>query len=369
MPSLPSSAFAAALLVLLPAVVSAQQAGYGRFPCSLVNADGTFSPDPSKCLASALTAPGDQSGNWAGVQGDGVNPVQSECVMELETGSYFCGIVGSHLPHGAGDNGLCGGNTCQGGFNQGCAGGDTNCLGYLYCTSPSYDVTASNTCGGIGAFCQDPRTADSSLPIAQVADVFNQFCASGYCNTATAACDTRKTAGQDCSSDPQFACESGLVCDAATRRCIAVVPIGPPTPSTATTTTTTTTTAATTTQAATTQPPTTAPPASSTHFTVSGSVSTSRPIASPVSISCDNSLAFNNCVKGAQAEYACCMSNGGIDNICYASYKPNLANCYTAAAGNYACTSTSIPDVEACCLSVFDAYFGAGGGEGSSCAA
>ncbi|GAA6009350.1 hypothetical protein JCM11491_004284 [Sporobolomyces phaffii] len=220
-----------ASLATLSAAAVPKILGYGRFACTLVNGDGTYSPDQTQCAAGNLVPPGaDTAGT--GVQGDGPTPVNPICTKEIETGSYWCGIAGAPCTSDSNcDNGHCVGNVCQGGFTQGCAGDDTNCSGFLYCLSSDFSTTPTDTCGGIGAFGQDSTQGAVSNTDAENYAIFNQFCASGYCNFGTANCDTHgTTVGADCSSDPQFYCSQtstgqALTCDAATSTCVlAAVP-------------------------------------------------------------------------------------------------------------------------------------------------
>ncbi|GAA5863610.1 hypothetical protein JCM8547_003665 [Rhodosporidiobolus lusitaniae] len=200
-----------AVLISL-AGLAAAQTGYGRFPCTIVNGDNTFSPDPSQCLAEFLVAPGaDTSG--ALIQGDRPTPVNPVCQQDTASGAYFCGIAGAACTSNSNcDNGLCIAGQCQGGFSQACDNTDTNCLGYLYCLAGDFSV-ASNTCGGLGAFCQDPVAVDPTFDGIQAQPIYNQFCGSGYCNAGTGLCDTLVAVGGDCTLDPQFACGPNAFCN------------------------------------------------------------------------------------------------------------------------------------------------------------
>ncbi|GAA6027275.1 hypothetical protein JCM8097_002548 [Rhodosporidiobolus ruineniae] len=332
-----TSALCTLLVLLLPALAAAQT-GYGRFPCTLVNGDGTYSPNQAACTSPTPT--GSEAGPNAG-QGEGYTPVGSICTQEVETGAYFCGIAGAACTTNANcDNGNCVGGTCQGGFFQ------------AYCLDGGFSPTASNTCGGIGAFCQDSQAA-RGLSFEDAQPVFNAFCASGYCNSNTGNCDNPAPLYGDCSRDPRNACGPGAVCDPTSFVCVATQPATTTTQAPSTTTTTTTT-----------QAPTTAPPASGTPFTVSGAVSTTRAIAAPVPVSCGSSQAYSNCIAGARTVAACCTA--GLAS-CQAIYDANLQNCDTIGQASYPCSSTTAADVEECCQTVFTAYFGAGGGEGSGC--
>ncbi|GAA5901879.1 hypothetical protein JCM6882_008698 [Rhodosporidiobolus microsporus] len=203
-------------LVSLASIASfaAAQTGYGRFPCTLVNGDGTFSADQSQCANDALIAPGANDPE-SDAQGDGVNPVDAECVIESESGAYFCGIAGAACQTDDNcDNGVCGADgTCQGGFTQDCSGTDSNCLGYLYCLSGDYSTTPEDTCGAIGAFCQDYAAVSDPTDTTGNQPIFNQFCSSGYCNAGTASCDTYVPLGGDCTIDQLFGCGPLARCD------------------------------------------------------------------------------------------------------------------------------------------------------------
>lgn len=64
--------------------------------------------DQSACDANALVGPGSGTGNQDGTQGDGVNPTNAQCVVETESGAYFCGIAGAACTSDANcDNGHC----------------------------------------------------------------------------------------------------------------------------------------------------------------------------------------------------------------------------------------------------------------------
>ncbi|GAA5939869.1 uncharacterized protein JCM15063_004330 [Sporobolomyces koalae] len=226
------SVLAAATLFSLAGLVAAQK-GYGRFPCTIVNGDGTFSPDSTQCAPDRLVNPGadnDDTGN----QGDRTTPTDPVCTKEIETGAYFCGIAGATCSTSANcDNGVCVDGVCQGGFTQGCASTDSNCSGFLYCLSGEFATTASDTCGGLGAFCQDATQGSTTFTDAQNYAIFNQFCSSGYCSFGNGMCDTHATTvGADCSSDPEFKCTQtstgqALTCDKSTLTCaLAAVPSG-----------------------------------------------------------------------------------------------------------------------------------------------
>ncbi|GAA5828391.1 hypothetical protein JCM11251_006224 [Rhodosporidiobolus azoricus] len=205
------SVLALASIASLSSFAAAQVSGYGRFPCTLINGDGTLSADPSLCAPDALILPG--SGDpTSDAQGDQPIPTGTlRCVQIEETQGYYCGVDGAVCATNDDcDNGSCIGRSCQGGYTQGCVA-DTDCLGFLYCLNPDFG-TASNQCGGIGAFCQDYTQGDPTLTPAENQPIFNQFCASGYCNAGTGACDTQEGLNGDCSDDPEFGCATGLYC-------------------------------------------------------------------------------------------------------------------------------------------------------------
>ncbi|GAA6041822.1 hypothetical protein JCM8097_007181 [Rhodosporidiobolus ruineniae] len=197
----------------LAAAQTATATGYGRFPCTLVNGDGSFSPNQALCADDVLIAPGADSTDAGVGQGDRVSPTNSQCVQELESGAYFCGIAGATCTTAANcDNGPCTNGVCQGGFSQQCAGDDTLCSGFLYCLASDLTVVG-NTCGGVGAFCQDAVSVDPSFTAAQAQPIFNQFCTTGYCNGGTGNCDNYVALGGDCSIDPDFGCGPNAYCD------------------------------------------------------------------------------------------------------------------------------------------------------------
>ncbi|GAA5975668.1 hypothetical protein JCM10908_005236 [Rhodotorula pacifica] len=182
--------------------------GYGRFPCTQVNGDGTFSPLQSACTNPINPGPGTGNnvpdGSGFTTQGFGVTPTGSQCVQELETGAYYCGIAGAACTSGAQcDNGQCQGGVCTGGFDATCQS-DAVCSGYLYCGG-------LGSCGENGAFCQDAvATAGISDP-QQVQFITNQYCSSGYCGLFDGICANRRGAGVDCTNDP-YGCARGLEC-------------------------------------------------------------------------------------------------------------------------------------------------------------
>ncbi|GAA5886463.1 hypothetical protein JCM16303_001418 [Sporobolomyces ruberrimus] len=218
------SILAASALLSLAGLVAAQT-GYGRFPCTIVNGDETFSADPTQCASGNLVNPGADA-EGTDIQGDRTTPTDPVCTQELESGAYFCGIAGAACSSNANcDNGVCTNGVCQGGFTQGCGSTDTNCSGFLYCLSGDFTSTASDTCGGLGSFCQDQTQGSVEFDDAQLYAIFNQFCSTGYCNFGTGNCDNHGTTiGADCTDDTQFKCTEtstgqALKCDTATFTC------------------------------------------------------------------------------------------------------------------------------------------------------
>jgi len=131
------------------------------------------------------------------------------CVKDPDSDEYFCGYEGATCTTVAAcDNGVCTGGTCSGFFGDTCDGDDSDCLGYLYCTDANGDPTAANTCGGLGAYCQDPNEVGLSGAAQQA--LFNTNCASTYCSPVTAECTAKTPVGGDCSLDPNYSCEAGV---------------------------------------------------------------------------------------------------------------------------------------------------------------
>ncbi|BGO97020.1 Antifreeze glycopeptide AFGP polyprotein [Rhodotorula toruloides ATCC 204091] len=210
--------FAAASIASFASLAAAQSIqGYGRFPCTIVNGDGTFSPDLNQCVDGNLIVPGTNDPTSI-YQGDHPAPSNSGCVIEPAPGAYFCGIFGAACTSDANcDNGYCSSQDgvtlgiCFGGFTDPCRS-DSNCLGYLYCTDPLGNPTTSGTCGGEGAYCQDYTVGSDTNTDAQNEALFNQFCESGYCAYLPGTCAFHVGVGEDCSFDPEFACADGLTC-------------------------------------------------------------------------------------------------------------------------------------------------------------
>ncbi|GAA5839864.1 hypothetical protein JCM11251_001235 [Rhodosporidiobolus azoricus] len=217
------SALLLASLVSLSSVALAQN-GYGRFPCTVFNGDGTTSPDQSQCANAVLIPPGADTPEDTGNQGDGVTPVDPVCAYDSQSDFYYCGISGAPCASDANcDNGVCTGGVCTGGRNSACDA-DSDCSGFLYCFNDIFEP-ASGVCGGLGSFCGDYTQGDPTDPAGNY-PIFNGFCASGYCNSQTNLCDEHVTVvGRSCASDPQFACTvrntdgSPLTCDPVSLTC------------------------------------------------------------------------------------------------------------------------------------------------------
>lgn len=98
--------------------------GYGRFPCTQINGDGTFSAGASRRVLrraqdytlTMLRRATDQSQcnglvappNPGFGQGSTPAPVNSVCTIEAATGGYYCGIAGAQCTDDSNcDNGVC----------------------------------------------------------------------------------------------------------------------------------------------------------------------------------------------------------------------------------------------------------------------
>ncbi|TNY18036.1 antifreeze glycopeptide AFGP poly protein [Rhodotorula diobovata] len=197
--------------------------GYGRFPCSQLDGQGKVIADPNQCLEAYLLPPG--QGDDSGLQGDGLTPVNPECVRAGADGGFYCGISGAQCETNDNcDNGVCNDGVCGGGPSSTCEQ-DSDCLGYLYCTSPGNEYVG--TCGGTGTYCQDPYPGDEDGTAADNFDVYSQYCSTGFCSLAAGGLcvDYVTEVGGDCSQDPDYSCgsdaESGasLECDLETLKC------------------------------------------------------------------------------------------------------------------------------------------------------
>ncbi|BGP14336.1 hypothetical protein JCM10213_004464 [Rhodosporidiobolus nylandii] len=222
------TAFTLVSLASLSSVALAQS-GYGRFPCTVFNGDGTFSADQTQCANDALVVPGTGEGTpGLDSQGDLPAPTDPQCVIDSSSGAYFCGIAGATCQSDDNcDNGQCLDGVCSGGFATTCNGVDANCLGNLYCTDLFGGETATDTCGGVGTYCQDYTQGNVDLMPAENQAIFNNFCATGYCSYAQGVCDIHGGLGDSCASDPEFFCSAGLQCNTETQICeIAPVPSG-----------------------------------------------------------------------------------------------------------------------------------------------
>ncbi|EGU12710.1 Glycoprotein gp2 [Rhodotorula toruloides ATCC 204091] len=193
-------------------------AGYGRFQCTLVNGDGTFSADPNQCADAALIPTGTNDPT-SPYQGDQPPPTGAQCVQDLN-GRYYCGIAGAACASDANcDNGVCSGGVCTGTYNAQCGADDSLCLGYLYCTDPFGDP-ASGVCGGIGNYCQDYTEGSDTNSDAVNEALWNQNCASGYCSFNQGVCATHVTTiGGSCADDPEFAFFKRNACPASHTAC------------------------------------------------------------------------------------------------------------------------------------------------------
>ncbi|GAA5910758.1 hypothetical protein JCM6882_002071 [Rhodosporidiobolus microsporus] len=286
-------------LLALAGAVAAQ----GRWPCSVVNGDGTIGPDQSICDGTLV-----RTGEYYGIansaaQGDRNPPYRSICTVEPSNGMYFCGWKGATCLYDNNcDNGRCVNGQCTGTLGDSCDGRDSNCLGWTYCLSPDYGTTY--TCGGNGAFCKDPWAAkDPSL--------WDGACQSGFCSPDTNACAPRPA---------------------------------------------TTTTA----------PPQVTPPPAFTPWRLptTSITTTSAWSGSPWNNDCGGSNAYFRCKNGAANSYRCCKDG---KEICDATYQQNLQNCLIAAGKYYPCPDyPRSPGAAVCCDNVFNAYFGEAGmpGEG-----
>ncbi|SCV67845.1 BQ2448_5456 [Microbotryum intermedium] len=188
------------------------QLGYGRFPCGVKTSSGGWARNQTMCKYSLLVAPGANTNNTAGNQGDGRKPKSSKCTADGK-GYWYCGIANAICTTEINcDNGRCVKGVCTGGFDLKCDGDDTKCSGDLYYNAADFAKTSSGTCGGRGAFCQDYTIGSTNYSASTNYKIWNGSCKSGYCNTVTGNCDTHKKLGQVCKSDPAFACETGLKC-------------------------------------------------------------------------------------------------------------------------------------------------------------
>ncbi|GAA5863206.1 hypothetical protein JCM8547_002865 [Rhodosporidiobolus lusitaniae] len=202
--------------VALASLVSAQR-GYGRYPCSTVNNDGSFSSNPAACTTANLAA--------LPPLGTRAPPADAQCVQELETGGYFCGIAGAACVNaGNCDGGQCEDGKCQGGFTQACGQDDDNCSGFLSCLDRFSRPIALATCGGLDAFCWRPEAlALAPDDYYEQRYFMNQFCSSGYCKAAGNDGNTLyicQPLGIDCYTDPDFACGLDATCDVANNVCV-----------------------------------------------------------------------------------------------------------------------------------------------------
>ncbi|GAA5965984.1 hypothetical protein JCM8115_004786 [Rhodotorula mucilaginosa] len=200
-------------ITTLTAAFAAGVNGYGRFPCTQVNGDGSFSPLPNNPCANLQPIAGGSYDGFDG--GNRPAPTGAQCVQQAETGAYFCGIAGAACTTDSNcDNGVCSGGVCTGGFDESCGGDNANCEGFLFCTNGDFPpaTTASNTCGGVGSYCQSAYSPASSSSNATDANlIYNQYCASSYCSLFDGVCKNRLGRGVNCENDP-YGCDDGLEC-------------------------------------------------------------------------------------------------------------------------------------------------------------
>ncbi|GAA5860012.1 hypothetical protein JCM8547_003058 [Rhodosporidiobolus lusitaniae] len=227
------SAILLASLASLSSVAFAQGEGYGRFPCTIVNGDGTLSPDQSQCATGLLVSPGSGDG---GSQGDNPTPIDPTCFQDGASGRYFCGIAGAPCTTSDNcDNSQCVNGVCGGAPGATCNGDDAQCAGFLYCTDDAFNPTAADVCGGFGAYCADPTQGDPSLTDAENQNIFNRFCATGFCSyqfTSTCLFEVTNIGG-DCSVCTQTPQGQALDCvaDATTGTSTCQVAVVAPQPS------------------------------------------------------------------------------------------------------------------------------------------
>ncbi|BGP57069.1 hypothetical protein JCM8202_006298 [Rhodotorula sphaerocarpa] len=220
-------------LAALVAFSGSALASYGRYPCNLINTDGTISADQSQCDAGALITPG------GGLKGSLPDPVNSICVQDQINLDYACGISGAACISDANcDVGTCNNGVCTGAPGTTCNGNDDACLGFVYCTDLLGAPIPSDTCGGIGAFCSDPGLVSAYMgDPATVVALGSETCAgsadgTNYCSYQGGVCAAHVTTiGGDCSFDPMFACSQtaagqDLICQNGQTCQLATVPSG-----------------------------------------------------------------------------------------------------------------------------------------------
>ncbi|GAA5851405.1 hypothetical protein JCM8547_004235 [Rhodosporidiobolus lusitaniae] len=333
-----ASAFA--LIGVLPAVHAQGGLGYPCFGNDDLCTDGSYCTDASARPTAQNICGGtgsfcDSNANCASGY---CSPFTAECAANPNAGTPTTTPVATTTTTSSAAATT---TAASGGLGAPCYSNDANCRNGVSCLDANYDTTLSNTCGGNGAFCQDPDMDES---------VWNSLCVSGYCDQRTAQCADypsppapEEPEGPPSCLDPAYACTPPGVCNADTGSCTYSVPATTPTTSAG---------------------QTTAPPTASTPFVVSGSVSTTRLIAQPASVSCASSAVYTGCLGGADRSRTCCTSDVA---TCAAIYGANVDNCDEVGNAYYPCSSTSSADVEECCETIFAAYFGAGGGEDEAC--
>ena len=213
-------------ITTLTAAFAAGVNGYGRFPCTQVNGDGSFSPRKSRLVflllctrprlrlttrrpqfpttrattssrspvarTTALTAatarprlapsassrprPAPTSAVSPALR---ARPTRTATTVSARAVSGTTGSLLRSLGLGADPESS---SACStGGFDQSCGGDNANCEGFLFCTTGDIPpvATASNTCGGVGSYCQSAYSPASSTGNATDANlIYNQYCAS-----------------------------------------------------------------------------------------------------------------------------------------------------------------------------------------------
>lgn len=158
-----------------------------------------------------------------------MTPTNPECVAFGANLGFFCGIAGATCTTDDNcDNGVCTGGVwyvpppqsqrgesctdplssfrpCSTGALSATCGADAECLGFLYCTDPTGE-NVIGSCGGDGAFCTDPSAANPDASAADNFDIYNQYCASGFCsvNNGGVCSEFVTQVDGDCSFDPEF---------------------------------------------------------------------------------------------------------------------------------------------------------------------
>ncbi|GAA5868388.1 hypothetical protein JCM3774_003277 [Rhodotorula dairenensis] len=174
--------------------------------------------DDSLCEHDKLVATGSSlstSYGYYGFKRDGAVPTGATCAQDESSGSWWCGIQGATCTDDACcDNGRCVDGQCTGGYDHNGDGDNSQCSGYLWCTSFDGSSVGDGTCGCDGAYCKDWDQWDLSQCSTDEErwERWDHNCKSGYCNSKTGSCGTKcTTVGCDCTSDPKHACGEGLI--------------------------------------------------------------------------------------------------------------------------------------------------------------